>query len=159
MGPPPNTPTPTRTVDPNATPTRTGTPTNTPTITPTPLPPECEGEWNVGSTASTIYYDLAFTNPNDYIMQLTVVSISWNTDGGRLLDHIDFKPYGSVDFTRKWTGPSNAGQLTWYPDPPLFIPFGGESILRFVFKKVDVTVTNIDLTFSDGTNDCTLSYP
>lgn len=159
FGPPPNTPTPTHTIDPNIPPTETGTPTNTPTITPTPLPPECEGEWDVGSTVSTIYYDLAFTNPNTYIMQLTVVSIGWNNDGGRLLDHIDFKPYGSTDFDRKWTGPSNTGQLTWYPDPPLFIPFGGESILRFVFKKTDVTVTNIDLTFSDGTNDCTLSYP
>lgn len=156
-----NTPTrtPTRTLDPNATPTHTGTPTPTPTITNTPEPPVCSsGSWQVGMTTTTEYYDLKITNSTIYINTLNQISISWNTDGNRELARIEFKPVGG-SFATRWTGPDKDGYLLWYPDPFLQLN-PGDSYLRFVFTKQNVTINDITLNISYPNGySCVLSYP
>lgn len=150
---------PTNTPDPYATATSTGTPTNTPTITPTPEPPVCQsGSWQVGMTTTTEYYDLKITNSTPYINTLTQVAISWNTSGNRVLSRIEFKPV-SGNFATKWTGPDTDGYLLWYPEPVLQLS-PGDSYLRFVFSKQNVSINDITLNISYPNGyTCVLNYP
>lgn len=151
--------TPTDTPDPDATSTRTPTITQTPTITFTPEPPQCDnGSWQVGLTTTTEYYDLKITNSTTYINTLTNVSISWSTSGNRELTRIEFKPVGG-NFATKWTGPDIDGYLIWYPDPVLQLN-PGDSYLRFVFSKQNVTINDIALNISYPNGySCVLNYP
>jgi Flp pilus assembly protein TadG len=161
------TPIPTDTATPGPSPTPTNSPTPgpspTPTSTPvpgyTPPPQSCVGDWSIHETDTTYYVDVKFTNPSLASMILEKATITWNSQGGHILKHIELiDPLGEA--IRAGTPETSNSPYQWIPDPEVGIPSGQTWTVRFVFAKPNTTVNDITVNFlaPDGSN-CYITNP
>jgi Flp pilus assembly protein TadG len=153
------TPTPPHTTVPGSTNTPTPTSTSTPVPGYTPPPQACVGDWSIHETDTTYYVDVKFTNPSLAIMILEKATITWNSQGGHILKHIELiSPDGET--IRAGTPETSNSPYIWIPDPEVSIPPGQTWTVRFVFAKPNTHVNDITVNFlaPDGSN-CYITNP